>query len=149
MVTAGAAGAMVASIHCDSPWLAAVCATAACFGVHLQLASWWGVVAEISGKHVGAVFGLVNSMGIPGAFGSPIFKDFVPADDSLLVERLRHAGAIVVGKTNTPEFGAGSQTFNPVFGATLNPHDRTRTCGGRTLLWPALTRWSPWSKRAL
>ena len=54
----------------------------------------------------------------------------MPAEDSLLVERLRHAGAIVVGKTNTPEFGAGSQTFNPVFGATLNPYDRTRTCGG-------------------
>jgi amidase len=63
-------------------------------------------------------------------FGSPIFKDFVPAEDSLLVGRLRHAGAIVVGKTNTPEFGAGSQTFNPVFGSTLNPYDRTRTCGG-------------------
>ena len=58
------------------------------------------------------------------------FQDFVPAEDSLIVERLRQAGAIVVGKTNTPEFGAGSQTFNPVFGATLNPHDRTRTCGG-------------------
>lgn len=69
----GAAGLMVASIHCDAPWLAALCATLACFGVHLQLASWWGVVAEISGKHVGAVFGLVNSMGVPGAIGSPIF----------------------------------------------------------------------------
>ena len=50
-------------------------------------------------------------------------SDFVPAEDSLLVERLRRAGAIIVGKTNTPEFGAGSQTFNPVFGATLNPYD--------------------------
>ena len=54
----------------------------------------------------------------------------MPAEDSLLVERLRHAGAIVVGKTNTPEFGAGSQTFNPVFGSTLNPYDRSKTCGG-------------------
>jgi amidase len=68
--------------------------------------------------------------GIRTTFGSPIYRDFVPAEDSLLVERLRHAGAIVVGKTNTPEFGAGSQTFNPVFGATLNPYDRTKTCGG-------------------
>ena len=68
--------------------------------------------------------------GIRTTFGSPIYRDFVPAEDSLLVERLRRAGAIVVGKTNTPEFGAGSQTFNPVFGATLNPYDRTRTCGG-------------------
>jgi amidase len=68
--------------------------------------------------------------GIRTTFGSPIYRDFVPAEDALLVERLRRAGAIVVGKTNTPEFGAGSQTFNPVFGATLNPYDRTRTCGG-------------------
>jgi amidase len=68
--------------------------------------------------------------GIRTTFGSPIFKDFVPSDDSLLVERLRRAGAIVVGKTNTPEFGAGSQTFNPVFGSTLNPYDHDKTCGG-------------------
>ena len=68
--------------------------------------------------------------GIRTTFGSPIFKDFVPREDSLLVERMKRAGAIAVGKTNTPEFGAGSQTFNPVFGATLNPYDRTKTCGG-------------------
>ena len=68
--------------------------------------------------------------GIRTTFGSPIFTDFVPQEDSLLVERLKCAGAITVGKTNTPEFGAGSQTFNPVFGATLNPHDLTKTCGG-------------------
>ena len=54
----------------------------------------------------------------------------MPSEDSLTVERLRLAGAIVVGKTNTPEFGAGSQTFNPVFGSTLNPYDRGKTCGG-------------------
>jgi amidase len=68
--------------------------------------------------------------GIRTTYGSPIFKDFVPTEDSLLVERLRRAGSILVGKTNTPEFGAGSQTFNPVFGATLNPYDLTKTCGG-------------------
>ena len=73
---------------------------------------------------------LQPTQGIRTTFGSPIYRDFVPAEDSLLVERLRHAGAIVVGKTNTPEFGAGSQTFNPVFGSTLNPYDRTKTCGG-------------------
>ena len=73
---------------------------------------------------------LQPTKGIRTTFGSPIYKDFVPAEDSLLVERLRRAGAIVVGKTNTPEFGAGSQTFNPVFGATLNPYDLTKTCGG-------------------
>jgi amidase len=68
--------------------------------------------------------------GIRTTFGSPIYKDFVPDEDSLLVERVRAAGAIAIGKTNTPEFGAGSQTFNPVFGATLNPYDLTKTCGG-------------------
>ncbi len=68
--------------------------------------------------------------GIRTTFGSPIFAQFVPEQDSLIVERLRAAGAITVGKTNTPEFGAGSQTFNPVFGSTLNPYDETKTCGG-------------------
>jgi amidase len=73
---------------------------------------------------------LQPTRGIRTTFGSPIYKDFVPDEDSLLVERVRAAGAIAVGKTNTPEFGAGSQTFNPVFGATLNPYDLTKTCGG-------------------
>ena len=68
--------------------------------------------------------------GMRTTFGSPIFKDYVPDADSLIVARLGRAGAITVGKTNTPEFGAGSQTFNRVFGATLNPYDLTKTCGG-------------------
>ena len=68
--------------------------------------------------------------GIRTTFGSRIFKDFVPKENSLLVERIEHAGAITLGKTNTPEFGAGSQTFNEVFGATLNPYDTALTCGG-------------------
>jgi amidase len=63
-------------------------------------------------------------------FGSPLFSDFIPAEDSLLVERVRDEGGIMLGKTNTPEFGAGSQTYNAVFGATLNPWDMTKTCGG-------------------
>jgi amidase len=89
------------------------------------------------GENVGPLHGLPiahkdlqSTRGIRTTFGSPVYRDFIPAEDSLIVERLRRAGAICVGKTNTPEFGAGSQTFNPVFGATLNPHDRTRTCGG-------------------
>jgi amidase len=73
---------------------------------------------------------LVETRGLRTTYGSPIFADNVPAFDALLVERLRAAGAITVGKTNTPEFGAGSQTFNPVFGATRNPYDLSRTCGG-------------------
>ena len=77
-----------------------------------------------------AVKDLVPTAGIRTTYGSPIYKDHVPADDALIVERLKAAGAIIIGKTNTPEFGAGSQTFNAVFGATRNPHDLTRTCGG-------------------
>ncbi len=73
---------------------------------------------------------LVNTKGIRTTYGSPIFKDQIPANDDPLVERIREAGAILIGKTNTPEFGAGSQTFNTVFGATLNPYDVTKTCGG-------------------
>jgi amidase len=73
---------------------------------------------------------LVETAGIRTTFGSPIFRDHVPHADAILVERIRRAGAITIGKTNTPEFGAGSQTFNPVFGATRNPYDLTKTCGG-------------------
>ena len=68
--------------------------------------------------------------GIRTTFGSPIYKDNVPENDHVLVERLKTAGAITIGKTNTPEFAAGSQTFNKVFGATPNPYDLTKTCGG-------------------
>src|SRR5215831_11722214 len=77
-----------------------------------------------------AIKDLVDTEGIRTTYGSPLYADHVPDADAWLVRRLREAGAIVVGKTNTPEFGAGSQTFNPVFGATLNPYDLTKTCGG-------------------
>ena len=73
---------------------------------------------------------VVPTRGIRTTYGSPIYRDHVPAEDHLIVERLSAAGAITLGKTNTPEFAAGSQTFNAVFGATLNPYDLTRTCGG-------------------
>jgi len=73
---------------------------------------------------------LVLTKGMRTTFGSPLFRDFVPDTDSLIVERLKAGGAITLGKTNTPEFGAGSQTFNPVFGATRNPYDVSKTCGG-------------------
>ena len=73
---------------------------------------------------------LVLTKGIRTTYGSPLFKDFVPDQDALIVERLKKAGAVTVGKTNTPEFGAGSQTYNEVFGETLNPYDTTKTCGG-------------------
>lgn len=73
---------------------------------------------------------LAMTKGIRTTQGSPLFKDFVPDQDDLIIERLKGAGAITIGKTNVPEFGAGSQTFNPIFGATLNPYDTTKTCGG-------------------
>ena len=73
---------------------------------------------------------LALTRGVRTTFGSPIFENFVPEEDALIVERLKRAGAVTVGKTNTPEFGAGSQTYNEVFGETLNPYDTTRTCGG-------------------
>jgi amidase len=73
---------------------------------------------------------LVDTKGIRTTHGSPLFRDFVPSEDALIVKRIKAAGAITIGKTNTPEFGAGSQTFNRVFGATRNPYDLSKTCGG-------------------
>ena len=63
-------------------------------------------------------------------YGSPIYAEHVPDTDDLIVERVRRGGVVLVGKTNVPEFAAGSHTFNPVFGTTRNPHDVTRSAGG-------------------
>jgi amidase len=73
---------------------------------------------------------LLETRGIRTTYGSLLYKDNIPTEDDIVVERMRRAGAITIGKTNTPEFGAGSQTFNKVFGATHNPYDLTKTCGG-------------------
>jgi amidase len=77
-----------------------------------------------------AIKDLMDTAGIRTTYGSPIYADHVPDHDSLIVQKLRAAGAIVIGKTNTPEFGAGSHTFNPVFGATRNPWDLSKSAGG-------------------
>lgn len=77
-----------------------------------------------------AVKDLAEVAGLPWTQGSPIFADRVGVTDDLFVRRIRDAGAILVGKTNTPEFGYGSQTYNPVWGATRNPYDPDRTVGG-------------------
>src|SRR5262249_55525986 len=89
------------------------------------------------GEYMGALHGIPHAVkdlqavkGIRTTQGSPIFKDFVPTADSLMVERLRNAGAIVIGKTNTPEFGLGSHTYNPVYGITRNAYDQSRPAGG-------------------
>ncbi len=73
---------------------------------------------------------LTDVAGVRTTYGSPVFADHVPQRSDILVERLEARGAIVLGKTNTPEFGAGANTFNEVFGPTRNPWDPTRTCGG-------------------
>lgn len=73
---------------------------------------------------------LFDTRGLRTTYGSPIYSDYVPESDSPIVARLKAAGAITIGKTNTPEFGLGSQTFNEVFGATRNPYDLAKTCGG-------------------
>lgn len=90
-----------------------------------------------AGKSTGPLHGLpvahkdlALTKGVRTTYGSLIYKDFIPDRDSLFVERIREAGAIMIGKTNTPEFGAGSQTYNKVFGATRNPYDLSKTCGG-------------------
>jgi amidase len=73
---------------------------------------------------------LVDTAGIRTTRGSLAYKDFVPTRDALIVRRILAAGGLTIGKTNTPEFGAGSNTFNAVFGATKNPYDTAKTCGG-------------------
>jgi amidase len=69
-------------------------------------------------------------VGFPFTRGSPIYKDDMPSEDAVLVERLRGAGVLPIGKTNTPEFGMGSHTYNNVYGTTLNPYDLTKSAGG-------------------
>ncbi len=93
--------------------------------------------AVAAGGPLGALHGLPHAVkdlaavaGLPWTMGSPIFRDQVAKADGLMVERLRKAGAIFVGKTNSPEFGLGSHTFNPVWGVTRNPWDVTRSAGG-------------------
>jgi len=88
-------------------------------------------------KEVGPLHGLpvahkdlFPTQGIRTTYGSLVFKDFIPDHDALIVERFKKSGAITVGKTNTPELGAGSQTYNEIFGETPNPYDTTKTCGG-------------------
>jgi len=94
----------------------------------LAKGNWLG---PLHGLPVG-VKDLHSTKGIRTTFGSPLYKENIPSFDCLVVEREKNAGAIVIGKTNVPEWGLGSQTFNPVFGPTLNPYDLTKTCGGST-----------------
>jgi amidase len=90
-----------------------------------------GWLGPLHGLPVG-VKDLHETSGIRTTFGSPLHQNYVPDFDCRVVQREKTAGAIIIGKTNVPEFGLGSQTFNPVFGATHNPYDLTKTCGGST-----------------
>jgi amidase len=94
----------------------------------LAKGNWLG---PLHGMPVG-VKDLHATKGIRTTYGSPLHANDIPNFDCLVVEREKKAGAIVIGKTNVPEWGLGSQTFNPVFGPTLNPYDLTKTCGGST-----------------
>ena len=89
------------------------------------------------GAPVGVLHGLPHAVkdlqpvkGLRYTQGSPIFRDTIATTDSIMVERLRAAGAIIIGKTNTPEFGLGSHTYNPVYGITRNAYDPTKSAGG-------------------
>lgn len=93
--------------------------------------------ATASGAPLGVLHGLPmahkdthRTKGIRTTFGSPLFATYVPDTSDIIVERLHRSGAIAIGKTNVPEFAAGSQTFNTVFGATRNPYDLALTPGG-------------------
>ncbi len=77
-----------------------------------------------------AIKDLTEAKGIRTTYGSPIFADNIPDADSLMVQRIRAAGAIIIGKTNTPEFGLGSHSYNPVYGVTRNPYDTRVSAGG-------------------
>ena len=126
----------------------------------------WAAVADqaqASGEEVGPLHGLPFAVkdthalkGWRTTYGSPIFADAVADHDDLLVERIRAAGAVFVGKTNVPEFAAGSHTFNTVFGVTRNPVDPSRSAGCRSgrsttsgrarpsaVPWPATSVTSP------
>jgi amidase len=93
--------------------------------------------AQARGAALGPLHGLpvahkdlFLTRGMRTTFGSTVHQHYIPTKSALIVERQQQAGAISVGKTNTPEFGAGAQTFNAVFGATHNPYDTSKTCGG-------------------
>jgi amidase len=117
-----------------NPTVNAICTLVAEQALHAAQAA---DTRQARGEPLGLLHGLpvgikdlTDTQGIRTTYGSPIYANHVPAVDALVVTRYKQAGAIVIGKTNTPEFGAGSQTFNPVFGATRNPYDLSRTCGG-------------------
>ena len=126
--------AHLAQIERLNPRINAICtldaggAATAAAAVDAELAAG-AVPGPLAGLPV-AVKDLVDVAGLPTTRGSPIFRDAVADRDDLMVQRMRAAGAVIVGKSNVPEFGAGSHTFNTVFGVTRNPWDLGRSAGG-------------------
>jgi amidase len=123
-----------ARIEALNPALNAV--TATCFGRARKEAKR-AEQAVMSGDELGPLHGLPfgvkdlqSTAGVLTTYGSPLRRNNVPTEDSIMVGRVRNSGGIMVGKTNTPEFGAGANTRNSVWGATGNPFDPMRTCGG-------------------
>ncbi len=92
----------------------------------LAAGRWHGVLHGVPQ----AIKDIAPVRGMRTTLGSPLLRDQVPSDDALFVERMRRSGAILIGRTNTPEFGLGSQTFNTVYGATRNAHLPSLTAGG-------------------
>jgi amidase len=128
--------AVLARIERLNPPLTAFCTVAADQALAAARAatralSRRGPLAPLHGVPV-SIKDLTPTRGIRTTWGSRIFEDHVPEEDALIVARLKAAGAIVLGKTNTPEFGAGANTFNAVFGPTRNPWNPALTSGGST-----------------
>lgn len=125
---------LLARIEEINPRVNAYCTVAA----EMALEAAKKAEAEVMrGRELGALHGVPVSIkdltltaGIRTTFGSKVFEHHVPDEDALTVQRLKAAGAVVIGKTNTPEFGAGANTYNAVFGATRNPWKLSHTCGG-------------------
>src|SRR5260370_31211210 len=128
--------AILHRIHRVNPQLNAIVSLAEpqaleCAAAADEAAARGAVLGPLHGLPI-AVKDLADTAGIRTTYGSPLFADYIPDADAPHVALLRAAGAVIVGKTNTPEFGVGSQTVNPVFGGTRNPYDLRMTCGGRS-----------------
>ena len=92
--------------------------------------SWRPAIGGLAARHAAGPKDLTAVRGMVTSMGSLVFKDQVTAHDSIIAERMRAAGAIFIGRSNVPEFGLGSHTYNQVYGITRNPYDLTRSAGG-------------------
>jgi len=124
-----AAEARIRAVDGELNALPTLCLDRARAAAHQLVAPEGGAPGWLAGLPI-AVKDLSNVAMVRTTFGSPIFADHVPNNSDITVEILEKNGALVIAKSNTPEFGAGANTFNEVFGATRNPWDTDLTCGG-------------------